>query len=97
MRGCRTQFDRKPVAQAGIHPSAVVDATAVVAASASVGPVMAIEAGAVIGDNVVLGAYSVVGARSRIGNDGWLAPRVTLYHDVVIGERVVIQSGADWR
>ncbi len=87
-------FDRKPVAQAGIHPSAVVDATAVVAASASVGPGVVIEAGAVIGDNVVLGAYSVVGARSRIGNDGWLAPRVTLYHDVVIGERVVIQSGA---
>ena len=87
-------FDRKPVAVAGIHPSAVVDATAVVATSASVGPGAVIEAGAVIGDNVVIGAHSVVGARSRIGNDGWLAPRVTLYHDVVVGERVVIQSGA---
>lgn len=87
-------FDRKPVAAAGIHPSAVVDPQAQVAASASVGPGVVIEAGAVIGEQVVLGAYTVVGARSRIGNGGWLAPRVTLYHDVVIGERVVIQSGA---
>ncbi len=29
-----------------------------------------------------------------IGDGGWLAPRVTLYHDVRIGKRVVIQSGA---
>jgi UDP-3-O-[3-hydroxymyristoyl] glucosamine N-acyltransferase len=36
----------------------------------------------------------VIGARSLIGEGGWLAPRVTLYHDVRIGKRVVIQSGA---
>jgi UDP-3-O-[3-hydroxymyristoyl] glucosamine N-acyltransferase len=29
-----------------------------------------------------------------VGEGGWLAPRVTLYHDVTIGKRVVIQSGA---
>src|SRR3546814_4742056 len=44
--------------------------------------------------DVVIGAQSFVGARSRIGAGGRLAPRVTLYHDVQIGKRVVIQSGA---
>ena len=87
-------FDRKPLAQPGIHPSAVVAEDAVVDPSASVGPGVVIESGALIGARVSLGAHCVVGARSVIGEDGWLAPRVTLYHDVRIVKRVVIQSGA---
>ena len=55
---------------------------------------MVIEAGAKIAAGVSLGAHCVIGARSEIGEGGWLAPRVTLYHDVHIGKRVVIQSGA---
>src|SRR5690606_19116384 len=38
--------------------------------------------------------HCVIGARSRIADQGRLAPRVTLYHDVTIGAREVIQSGA---
>ncbi|WP_456024374.1 UDP-3-O-(3-hydroxymyristoyl)glucosamine N-acyltransferase [Pseudomonas protegens] len=87
-------FDPKPKATAGIHPSAVIAADAVVDPTASVGPFVVIEAGARIGAQVTLGAHCVIGARSEIGEGGWLAPRVTLYHDVHIGQRVVIQSGA---
>ena len=53
-----------------------------------------IESGARIAAGVTVGAHCFIGARCEIGADGWLAPRVTLYHDVRIGERVVIQSGA---
>ncbi|BBP84939.1 UDP-3-O-acylglucosamine N-acyltransferase [Pseudomonas tohonis] len=87
-------FDPRPVAAPGIHPSAVVAPDAKVDPSASIGPGVVIESGAQIGAGVTIGAYSVVGARSVIGEGGWLAPRVTLYHDVRIGKRVVIQSGA---
>jgi UDP-3-O-[3-hydroxymyristoyl] glucosamine N-acyltransferase len=87
-------FDPKPKATAGIHTSAVIAADAVVDPTASVGPFVVIEAGARIGAQVTLGAHCFVGARSEIGEGGWLAPRVTLYHDVRIGKRVVIQSGA---
>ncbi|RON61077.1 UDP-3-O-(3-hydroxymyristoyl)glucosamine N-acyltransferase [Pseudomonas fluorescens] len=87
-------FDPKPKATAGIHPTAVIAADAVVDSTASIGPFVVIEAGARIGAQVTLGAHCVVGARSEIGEGGWLAPRVTLYHDVRIGKRVVIQSGA---
>ncbi|TKJ70406.1 UDP-3-O-(3-hydroxymyristoyl)glucosamine N-acyltransferase [Pseudomonas sp. CFBP13508] len=87
-------FDPKPKAAAGIHPTAVIAADAVVDPSASIGPFVVIEAGARIAAQVTLGAHCVVGARSEIGEGGWLAPRVTLYHDVRIGKRVVIQSGA---
>ncbi|WP_079229456.1 UDP-3-O-(3-hydroxymyristoyl)glucosamine N-acyltransferase [Pseudomonas putida] len=87
-------FDPKPKAVAGIHPSAVVADDAQVDASASVGPFAVIESGARIGANVSIGAHCFIGARCVVGEGGWLAPRVTLYHDVTIGKRVVIQSGA---
>ncbi|WP_060510051.1 UDP-3-O-(3-hydroxymyristoyl)glucosamine N-acyltransferase [Pseudomonas sp. NBRC 111124] len=87
-------FDPKPKAVAGIHPSAVVAEDAQVDASASVGPFAVIESGARIGANVSIGAHCFIGARCVVGEGGWLAPRVTLYHDVTIGKRVVIQSGA---
>lgn len=87
-------FDPKPKSTAGIHPSAVIAPDAVVDPTACIGPFVVIEAGARIGAGVTLGAHCVVGARSEIGEGGWLAPRVTLYHDVRIGKRVVIQSGA---
>lgn len=87
-------FDPKPKAEAGIHPSAVVAEDAQVDASASIGPFAVVESGARIGANVSIGAHCFIGARCVVGEGGWLAPRVTLYHDVTIGKRVVIQSGA---
>ena len=87
-------FDRKPQVAAGIHPTAVIAASAHIDPSASIGAYAVIEDAAVIGPRVTVGAHCVIGARSSIAADGWLAPRVTLYHDVCIGERVVIQSGA---
>ncbi len=87
-------FDRKPRALPGVHSTAVVAADAQVDASASIGAYAVIESGAQIAAGVTVGAQCVVGARSVIGEGGWLAPRVTLYHDVRIGKRVVIQSGA---
>lgn len=87
-------FDRKPKTAAGVHPTAVVAADARIDSSASIGPYAVIESAAQIAAGVTVGAHCVIGARSVIGENGWLAPRVTLYHDVHIGKRVVIQSGA---
>jgi UDP-3-O-[3-hydroxymyristoyl] glucosamine N-acyltransferase len=87
-------FETRPPAVNGAHPSAIIAADAHVDPSASIGAFAVIEQGAWIGPGVEIGAQSFIGARSRIGAGGRLAPRVTLYHDVTIGERVVIQSGA---
>ncbi|MCP9338109.1 UDP-3-O-(3-hydroxymyristoyl)glucosamine N-acyltransferase [Stutzerimonas xanthomarina] len=87
-------FESRPRASTGVHPSAVIDPTAAVDPSARIGAQVVIEAGAWVGPDVEIGAQSVVGARSRIGAGGRLAARVTLCHDVIIGERVVIQPGA---
>ncbi|WP_323752706.1 UDP-3-O-(3-hydroxymyristoyl)glucosamine N-acyltransferase [Marinobacter sp.] len=87
-------FDRAPVAQAGIHPTAVVDPSATISSTSSIGPHVVIEAEVVVGERVVVGAGSVVGARSCIGDHTVLNPRVTLAHDVQIGQRCSILSGA---
>jgi UDP-3-O-[3-hydroxymyristoyl] glucosamine N-acyltransferase len=87
-------FDPKPKSAAGVHPTAVVAEDAFVDPAASVGAYAVIESGARISAGVTIGAHCFIGARSVIGEGGWLAPRVTLYHDVRIGQRVVIQSGA---
>ncbi len=87
-------FDPAPVAPAGIHPTAVVDSSATVSPSASIGPHVVIEADVCIGEQVVVGAGSYIGARSRIGDQSILRPRVTLAHDVVVGQRCNILSGA---
>jgi UDP-3-O-[3-hydroxymyristoyl] glucosamine N-acyltransferase len=87
-------FDPKPKAGAGIHPTAVIADDAQVDPAASIGAFAVVESGARIAAGVTVGAQCFIGARSEIGEGGWLAPRVTLYHDVRIGKRVVIQSGA---
>ena len=87
-------FETRPKAVRGAHPSAVIDPSATIDPSASIGAQVVIEADVWIGADVVIGAQSFVGARSRVGAGGRLAPRVTLCHDVYIGERVVIQPGA---
>ncbi|MDV2077663.1 UDP-3-O-(3-hydroxymyristoyl)glucosamine N-acyltransferase [Marinobacter xestospongiae] len=87
-------FDPAPVAPSGVHPTAVVDPTAVIPDTACVGPQTVIEADVELGDGVVIGASSVIGARCRIGAGSVLRPRVTLAHDVVMGARCHILSGA---
>ncbi len=78
----------------GIHPTAVVDA------SAQIGEDVEIQAGAVIGAQARIGAGSRIGAQTVIADDvhigagARIAPRVTIEAGVRIGERVRINPGA---
>ena len=83
-----------PAAIAGIHPSAVVDPGARVAASAAVGPHAVIGAGALIGERARIGAGSIVGAGASIGDDVILHAHVTIYDRCVVGPRSILHSGA---
>lgn len=87
-------FDRTPKQPVGIHPSAVIAESALIDSTACIGPGVVIEEHAVVAADVVIGAQCFIGARSSIAEGGRLLPRVTLYHDVTVGARVVMQSGA---
>lgn len=86
-------FERSAAAPPGIHPSAIVDPQAHVAASASIGPLCVIEAGAVIGDGAVLGPACLVGPDCHIGPQVRLVARVTLVTRVHLGARVLVHPG----
>ena len=78
---------------AGVHPSAIVAASATIDPSAHVGP------HCVIGERVCIGARSVlmggnhIGDDSRLGEDVWLFPNVVLYGRSQLGNRVRVHAG----
>lgn len=79
---------------AGIHPSAVIDKSAVIDRTCSIGPHVVVDKGTRIGRNTVLFAGVSVGEKATIGPDCILYPNVTIYHQVSIGARVIIHGGA---
>jgi UDP-3-O-[3-hydroxymyristoyl] glucosamine N-acyltransferase len=83
----------RPVRPAGVHATAVVDATAVIGAGASIGPFVVIEAGAEVGAGAVIGAHSFIGRAARVGAATRLAAHVTLGEHCRIGARGVVHSG----
>ncbi|ALQ55327.1 UDP-3-O-acylglucosamine N-acyltransferase [Pseudoalteromonas issachenkonii] len=76
----------------GIHPSAVIHASAQVSKSAAIGANVVIEADAVIGDNVQIGPNSFIGERVKIGSGTKLWSSVSVYHDVEIGADCLFQA-----
>jgi UDP-3-O-[3-hydroxymyristoyl] glucosamine N-acyltransferase len=81
-------------AKTGVHPSAVIDASASVASSASIGPNACVEAGASIGAHSRVGPGTVVGENAVIGERCFIEGNVTIYPRVRVGNNVRIHSGA---
>jgi UDP-3-O-[3-hydroxymyristoyl] glucosamine N-acyltransferase len=77
----------------GVHPTAVVGPGAVICPSAVVGPLVTIGAGVRVGPGSTIGAGSVIGDYVYIGNDCVIHPRVIVYHEVKIGNQVVLHAG----
>lgn len=82
-----------PQPTVGIHPAAHVDPSAHIADTASIAATAVVEAGAVIGSHSVIAAGCYIGANVVIGEHVRLYPRVTIYHDCVIADRLIAHSG----
>ncbi len=78
----------------GIHPTAIIDATATLAEGVTIGPLAVIEAGVTIGANTFIGAHCTIGLETTIGSECHLYDRVSIRERCQIGNRVTIQSGA---
>ena len=78
----------------GVHPSAMVDPSAVLdAGKVCIGPGAIVEAGAVIGDGTEIAGGAYVGRLVQIGRDCVLFPRATVLENCVLGDRVRLHSG----
>ncbi|HYG36910.1 MAG TPA: UDP-3-O-(3-hydroxymyristoyl)glucosamine N-acyltransferase [Clostridia bacterium] len=86
-------FFPEPVYPPGIHPTAVVPASAKVDPTAHIGPYCVLGEGVRVGARCVLQNGNYLGANCQLGEEVYLFPKVTLYANTEIGNRVRIHSG----
>lgn len=87
-------MDTTPAPAQGISPSAVIAPDARLGDGVSVGANAVIESGVELGNGAIVGAGCFIGKNARIGAGTRLWANVTIYHNVVLGEQCLIQSGA---
>ena len=86
-------FHPLPPLNPGIHPTAVVDPSAHIAADAEIGPLAVVGARAEIGARCRIGPLVSIGDGVIIGADSRIGSHVSISHSL-IGERVFILPGA---
>ena len=85
--------EEPPAPVAGIHPTAVVAASAKIGENVSIGANAVIEENAVIGDNTVIGALCYIGHEAVIGGNTILYPNVTVMYRCTVGCKCIIHPG----
>jgi UDP-3-O-[3-hydroxymyristoyl] glucosamine N-acyltransferase len=87
-------FYQPPVYAPGIHPTAVIDATAVIGRDAHIGAYVVVGSGVVLGGRATLLAHAVIYPRVRIGEDFFAHSHAIVREGCRIGDRVLLQNGA---
>ncbi|MDX9903901.1 MAG: UDP-3-O-(3-hydroxymyristoyl)glucosamine N-acyltransferase [Bacteroidales bacterium] len=78
----------------GIHPTAVIDETAVVGEDVYLGPYAVVSANAVIGSGSSIYPHTYVGDGAKVGRNCTLHSGVRVYSECVIGDNCILHSGA---
>lgn len=94
LSGVNDFFEKPPEIPSGIHPTAIVDPTAVIGQNAAVGPFVTIGARAVIGENARIASHCAIAEDARIGRDMLLYSGVRIGARVEIGDGFICQAGA---
>ena len=84
----------RPRPSAGIHPTAVIAATARIGPGASIGPYVVVEDDVVIGRYAVLHAHAVVHRGATVGDDFVAHSGSVVREGCRLGHRVTLQNGA---
>ncbi len=85
---------RDPERNRGIHPSAIVPASAKLGKSVAIGPRAILGEQVKVGDETTIGSGSVIGDNVVLGNDCRFDTNVTVYAGTTVGDRVIVQAGA---
>jgi UDP-3-O-[3-hydroxymyristoyl] glucosamine N-acyltransferase len=78
----------------GIHPTAVVHASARLGKGVSVGARAVVSENVTVGDNSAIGPGTFVGAGVGIGSDCDIRSNVSIYPGTTLGNRVIVHAGA---
>jgi UDP-3-O-[3-hydroxymyristoyl] glucosamine N-acyltransferase len=85
-------FHPAPKPVPGVHPSAIIDASAIIDPLAEIGPLAVIGAGAEIGPGTRIGPHAVIGAGVMIGANCRIGAHVVVSH-AIMGARVTLHPG----
>lgn len=85
--------DQEATGFEGIHPTAVIHATATIKENVQIGPLVVIDKGSIIDQGTKIGAGCIIGPHVAIGKDCLIHPRVTIASRTILGDRVILQSG----
>ncbi|MER2493011.1 UDP-3-O-(3-hydroxymyristoyl)glucosamine N-acyltransferase [Catenovulum sediminis] len=87
-------LDSTPAVASTTHPSAQIDASAVVSPDAYIGAHAVISANAVIEKGCQIGPGVFIGQNSVLGAGSKIYPNAVIYHNVKIGENCIIHANA---
>ena len=79
--------------RSGIHPTAIIDESAILGNNIYVGAYAVIEAGATIGDQAQIYPNVYIGKNARVGKNSILYPGVNLYSECIVGNECIIHAG----
>jgi UDP-3-O-[3-hydroxymyristoyl] glucosamine N-acyltransferase len=85
---------RDPDRNRGIHPSAIVSASAAIGENVIIGSRAILGEHVRIGDETTIGPGSVIGDHVAIGSDCRIDAHVTIYPGTTLGDRILVQAGA---
>ena len=77
----------------GIHPTAVIESTAVLGKDIYVGPYSYIGENCAIGDGSSVYPHVFIGDNTRLGKNCTINPGVIIYHGCVLGENCIVHAG----
>lgn len=86
-------FYQPPQYEPGIHPTAVVHASAKIGANAHIGPYVSIDRDVQIGDNATLLAHVVIYSSVKIGGNFFAHAHSMVREHCRLGDNVVLQNG----
>jgi UDP-3-O-[3-hydroxymyristoyl] glucosamine N-acyltransferase len=94
MAGLTVMLDPGPAIAAGIHPMALVDASAQIGEGAAIGPFVVIGAGVCIGARARIASHVSIAEGAQIGDDALILQGARIGAGVQIGHRFICQPGA---
>ena len=87
-------FYRPPAYAPGVHPTAVIAASAKIGANAHIGPHCFVDEDVVIGKNAVLHSFVSIYRGVHIGDDFFAHSHTVVREFCRVGDRVILQNGA---
>ena len=87
-------FHPAPRYEPGIHPTAVIDATATIADEVHIGPYVVVGAGAFVGEGSTLLPHAVIYPMARLGKKCLVHAHAVVREGCQLGDGVILQNGA---